>query len=73
MQRNRLPASPEYAYGEAVTRAAYNVCAKLLEDAPYRRHCIESLAIDDNKLLVAGLRRLTKIAKGFAQTGNWKT
>ena len=55
------------AYGEAVTRAAHNACAKLLEDAPYRRHCIESLAIDDNKILVAGLRSLTKIAKGFTE------
>lgn len=55
------------AYGEAVTRAAHSACAKLLEDAAYRRHCIENLAIDDSKTLVVSLRTLAKIiAKGFA-------
>ena len=51
------------AYGDAVRRAARAASIKLLEDAKYRKHCIENLAIADSKRLLSGLKSLAKVAK----------
>jgi len=37
--------------------------AKLIEDVQYRRHCVNSLAIDDGAGLLAGLKQLIKFLK----------
>ncbi len=44
------------AYGKAVVRAARAASTTLLENANYRKQCIENLAIDDAKKLVSGLK-----------------
>lgn len=50
------------AYGDAVRRAARAASTKLLEDAKYRKHCAQNLAITDSKSLVAVLKKLAKVA-----------
>jgi hypothetical protein len=51
------------AYGDAIGRAARAASAKLLENAKYRKQCVDYLAITDSKGLVAGLKLLAKVAK----------
>lgn len=52
------------AYGEAIMRAAHGACAKLREDAAYRKRCANALAITDLKRLASGLKILSKLAGG---------
>ena len=54
------------AYGEVVSRAASGASSKLLEDATYRRQCAKALGIGAEKRLLAGLRKLAKVAKQLA-------
>lgn len=54
------------AYGAAVARAARSACAKLLTDLPYRKACLQTLAVSDAKALVAGLKKFEKLAAGLA-------
>jgi len=51
------------AYGDTVRRAACAASTKLLEDAKYRKHCVENLAIADSKSLMQGLKKFAKVAK----------
>jgi hypothetical protein len=51
------------AYGDAIRRAARAASTKLLEDAKYRKHCVENLAIADSKNLMQGLKKFAKVAK----------
>lgn len=51
------------AYGDAVARAARTASKKLFEDAKYRKHCADNLAISDSKNLLSGLKQLAKVAK----------
>jgi hypothetical protein len=51
------------AYGDAVRRTARAASTKLLEDAKYRKHCADNLAITESKNLVSGLKKLAKVAK----------
>lgn len=53
------------AYGNVVTRAARAASTLLLEDARYRKQCVENLAIDDAKKLLSGLRQFTKVLKAL--------
>jgi len=54
------------AYGDAVKRAAVGASVKLLEDASARRSCANALGISDEARLLAGLRKLAKLAKALA-------
>lgn len=51
------------AYGNAVHRAALAASTKLIEDAKYRKHCIENLGVSDVKNLGLGLKQLANLAK----------
>jgi len=54
------------AYGDAVVRAARAASTKLLDDAKYRKHCADNLAISDSKTLLSGLKQLGKIIKDLS-------
>jgi hypothetical protein len=54
------------AYGNAIRQCALDACAKLRDDAAYRKHCVGNLAIGDTRTLAAGLRRLEKMAQAMS-------
>ena len=51
------------AYGDTVVFCARAAATKLIEDVRYRRHCVDSLSIEDGAGLIAGLRQLSKFLK----------
>ena len=51
------------AYGDTVLTCARAAATRLIEDIQYRRHCVDSLAIDDGAGLLAGLKQLIKFLK----------
>ncbi|MFM9971759.1 MAG: nucleotidyl transferase AbiEii/AbiGii toxin family protein [Burkholderiales bacterium] len=53
------------AYGSAITRAARMASTKLIENAKYRRQCMEDLAITDAKLLTSGLKLFPIVLKAL--------
>ena len=48
------------AYGKVVARDARRAATRLLEDAAWRRRCVESLVITDTRTLLSGLRVVVK-------------
>jgi hypothetical protein len=50
------------AYGTAIGRAARSAVANLISNASYRKRCAGNLAIDDAKALMAGLKKLQRLA-----------
>ena len=54
--QNPLQGFEHLPFEEAVVRAARAASTTLLENANYRKQCIENLAIDDAKKLVSGLK-----------------
>lgn len=48
------------AYGKVVTRDTKRAATRMLEDAAWRRRCVEGLAIVDTRTLQKGLRLLVK-------------
>lgn len=54
------------AYGDAISRAASGASVKLLEDAAARLSCAKALGVSDEARLLAGLRKLAKVAQEMA-------
>ena len=59
------------AYGKAIARAARNASGKLLEDVAYRKQCAKDLGIIDARRLLAGIKRLVKLANDLPDACDW--
>lgn len=51
------------AYGHAVRRAETGASTMLIEDARYRKQCIENLEVSDVRNLGLGLKQRANLAK----------
>lgn len=51
------------AYGHAVRRAAMAASTKLIENAKFRKQCVDNLSVSDVKTLRLGLKQLANLAR----------